>query len=787
MSVEGNRLAQVFIWKEGSAPDLRYARQILSVVNPEASRAIDWDNPPVHLFAVEPPWPGDQWARAISDLQTISYRAGGPNLTDTTRFDLAGWQGTDQRTGDHIFVVIAYRRAVIDVETQATTVNFQGQGLPAPSRSVQRGTQPQPAIPQVPYYPQQPTGPLAWPPSEQPVPESYVYNPMLGGPVSTTGDLSATVAAHSAFLESYKPYYTGFGPRLSAGLIDFFFMSLLQAITIVTGIITAPPQPPADFPAWLGRYGPLALLAILVFGAYHVVQWSLWGQTIGKKLLGLKVVGADGNAPGWGRSILRFVGYIFSISLGGWGVVMVALDLRHQGLHDKIAETFVVPEKTQVPAPAGLPGYTGFNTPQSTRPTRQEVAPQAPAGQLPALGMANLAGDMSYNPVQISMSEASRNENPIPADRITGTTGTPGTPQRDQPSQNGISRAGSPLHDIGETTVPNLAEVLSSGPLQEGMVSQTVAGRGAASALNEQAASNTARARSLFKEGLAQMEGGVLPGSRGYKVEPGPARAAANLFRQAVELVPTSVVYRYFYAIALRYSEGFELAIPELRRVLEQDPTHYEARQQVAYGPRWHDAFAYPAWVSPAPVNADETLPAAIRGLLPPGQQPATRLVLLREGGNKIAAFLSRTPRRDWTRLPTPEMQARLSLFLSRTPYGPIIALYIVVDDGAEHPYIGETFLNPHDPGQPHEDACQLGQNMLEQIARQDRTYLIFADEQDRLLLSRRLVFDAATQVSTARMLYEVQSLPPQVMDQERFRQAAQWHMDHFSLDQVKG
>ncbi|MDQ3704034.1 MAG: RDD family protein [Chloroflexota bacterium] len=776
MSVDGNRLAQVFIWKEGSAPDLRYARQILSVVNPEAARAIDWDNPPVHLFPVEPPWPGDQWARAISDLQTISYRAGGPNLTDTTRFDLAGWQGTDQRTGDHIFVVIAYRRAVIDVDAPAPAADFQGQGLPAPSRSGQRT--PQPPVPQVPYYPQTPTGPIAWPPSEQPVQESYVYSPLLGGAMSTSGDMAATVAAHSAFLESYRPFYVGFGPRLSAGLIDFFFMSLLQIITIVIALVTAPPEPPADFAAWLGRYGSLALLAILVFGAYHVVQWSMGGQTIGKKLMGIKVVGADGNPPGWGRSVLRFVGYIFSISLGGWGVVMVALDLRHQGLHDKIAETFVVPEKAQVPAPAGLPGYTGFSAPTAARPPRQDIAPQPTAGQLPALGMANLAGDTSYNPIQISMSEASRNEAATPADRAAGTT------QQGQAQQPGRSPAS--IHDIGETTIPNLADVLNSGPLQEGIVSQTAA-RTAASAQNEQAAANTVRARTLFKEGLTQMEGGVLPTSRGYNVGPGPARAAANLFRQAVELVPTSVVYRYFYAIALRYSEGFEVAIPELRRVLEQDPTHYEARQQVAYGPRWHDAFAYPAWVSPAPVNANETLPAAIRGLLPPGQQPATRLVLLREGGTKIAAFLSRTPRRDWTNLPTPEMEARLSLFLSRTPYGPILALYIVVDDGAENPYIGETFLNPHDPGQPHEDACQLGQNMLEQIARQDRTYLIFADEQDRLLLSRRLVFDAATQVSTARMLYEVQSLPPQVMDQERFRQAAQWHMEHFPLDQVKG
>ena len=151
----------------------------------------------------------------------------------------------------------------------------------------------------MPYYPQQPTGPLAWPPSEQPVPESYVYNPMLGGAMSTSGDMAATVAAHSAFLEGYKPYYTGFGPRLAAGLIDFFFMSLLQIITIVVAVITASAQPPPDFPAWIARYGPLALLAILIFGAYHVVQWSTWGRRSAKKLRGIRW---------WGRWPIAFLG-----------------------------------------------------------------------------------------------------------------------------------------------------------------------------------------------------------------------------------------------------------------------------------------------------------------------------------------------------------------------------------------------------------------------------------------------------------------------------------------------
>ncbi len=807
MATDGNRLAHIFVWKEGTTPDLQYARQILSVVNPDAARAIEGDNAPISLFSIAPPWPSDLWARAIGDLRGFSaYQANGTDWTDTSRYDLAGWQGNDRRTAEHIFVVTAYRRAA----TTLAESDFEGEGVGAPSQIMAAGTADtagtsRPPIAQVPYYPLRPTGPITWPPQsidtpsqpgqavqvEQPYPAyGYTYNSLVGVPVgATSGDLVGGAAAHSALIDSYKPFYAGFGLRVTAGLIDFFFMSLFQLTTVAALLSAGKGEQPTDPGGWLAAYGLYACMGLAIFATYHVVQWSVWGQTIGKKLVGIKVVTPDGEVPGWGRSMLRMLGYFFSLSLGGWGVVMIALDLRHQGLHDKMAETFVVPEKATVPAPAGLPGYKASRQAQTQPPKvtgiRESADTEEQTGQLharetsSALAMANVAGAPPYNEIQIAMGgEALRGSKPVGAEWQSPYTTNPIASASLNPT---LGRE----QTLDTATIPNLDQI-STGPLDEGIATQEAIG-GTTAPDPQQTPSSTIQARTLFKAGLTQMEAGVSPSLRGYKVEPGPARAASGLFKQALERVPSSVVYRYFYAIALRYSEGFEVAISELRHVLEQDPTHYEARRQVAYGPRWHDAFAYPGWVSPAPIEIGAPLPEAIRALLPPGQQPATRLVLLREGGLKVAAFLSRTPRAAWNTVPNAEMPAYLQLFLSRTPFGPIIALYIVVQDDAQNPYIGETFLNPHDPGAPSEDACQLGQNMLEQIARQDRTYLIFADEDDHLLLSRKLVFDATTQVSTARILYEVQTLPPQVMDQDRFRQAAQWHMDHFSLDQLKG
>src|ERR1044072_7121660 len=60
------------------------------------------------------------------------------------------------------------------------------------------------------------------------------------------------------------------------------------------------------------RFGTLDRLAILVlaFGYYAVCE-GVWAQTIGKKVLGIRVVNVDGSKPGTGpvliRTILRIV------------------------------------------------------------------------------------------------------------------------------------------------------------------------------------------------------------------------------------------------------------------------------------------------------------------------------------------------------------------------------------------------------------------------------------------------------------------------------------------------
>lgn len=84
---------------------------------------------------------------------------------------------------------------------------------------------------------------------------------------------------------------------------------------------------------------------IVLFWGYNVAMVGIFGATIGKMALGLKVVQADLEKPDWLTVIVReIVGKTISLILLGFGFLMVIWDDKRQGLHDKIAETIVIKE-----------------------------------------------------------------------------------------------------------------------------------------------------------------------------------------------------------------------------------------------------------------------------------------------------------------------------------------------------------------------------------------------------------------------------------------------------------
>lgn len=88
---------------------------------------------------------------------------------------------------------------------------------------------------------------------------------------------------------------------------------------------------------------PISLVVGLLYSA--VLTASSWQGTVGKKMLGLQVVDLDGNRLTAGRAIGRYFAYFASSVTLYIGYIMVGLTDNKQGLHDKIAKTYVVKQK----------------------------------------------------------------------------------------------------------------------------------------------------------------------------------------------------------------------------------------------------------------------------------------------------------------------------------------------------------------------------------------------------------------------------------------------------------
>jgi uncharacterized RDD family membrane protein YckC len=112
----------------------------------------------------------------------------------------------------------------------------------------------------------------------------------------------------------------------------------------------------------------LSLAALYVFlipfiaGLYFVVFWSLTGRTIGKSILGLKVVAPSGMPPTIGRSIVRVLGYVVSAIFFWAGYLWVLVDADRKAWHDHMANTFVVYDYSREPARTFLVRGAGDDT-----------------------------------------------------------------------------------------------------------------------------------------------------------------------------------------------------------------------------------------------------------------------------------------------------------------------------------------------------------------------------------------------------------------------------------------
>lgn len=151
-------------------------------------------------------------------------------------------------------------------------------------------------------------------------------DPAGGGPIYT----DAPAFERDGFLG-----YGGFWLRVAAALVDTIILVAAQLILAI--VLGWPYEPPSGI-AGLPHHGANGLIGLL----YEVLFVSSYGGTPGKLLWGLKIVKPNGDRLSMLNALGRYFAKILSAIILLIGFIMVAFTKRKRGLHDILADTFVI-------------------------------------------------------------------------------------------------------------------------------------------------------------------------------------------------------------------------------------------------------------------------------------------------------------------------------------------------------------------------------------------------------------------------------------------------------------
>ena len=151
------------------------------------------------------------------------------------------------------------------------------------------------------------------------------------------------------------PDYADFGKRLVAYLIDALILSVPIGILYGLVIFTLVGSVSASADSGTGQLGAAEagaaigsvvllyiLVPIIMIGYFSYFESSEKQASMGKQVMGLKVVGMNGERISFMNAVGRNASRLISSAICAIGYIMAAFTEKKQALHDMIASTLVV-------------------------------------------------------------------------------------------------------------------------------------------------------------------------------------------------------------------------------------------------------------------------------------------------------------------------------------------------------------------------------------------------------------------------------------------------------------
>lgn len=169
-------------------------------------------------------------------------------------------------------------------------------------------------------------------------PGAVIIPPRAGAGAAVAADRSATVAAAERNLA------VGLGARWLASIIDgLILLAIAIGVGMVWGIVSAASDRRE------GSGGLFLFILIAQFAYFTVTQGGPRMATVGKRAMGMVVVGKDGQAIGYASAAIRY--FILLITSYLFPLLLVAFfTQRRQGLHDLAVGSVVLDRHSYDPA-----------------------------------------------------------------------------------------------------------------------------------------------------------------------------------------------------------------------------------------------------------------------------------------------------------------------------------------------------------------------------------------------------------------------------------------------------
>ncbi len=125
-----------------------------------------------------------------------------------------------------------------------------------------------------------------------------------------------------------------FRTRFDANLLDLCVLLLVMMLASLAFSLDHSSLLESEFAIYIVPY--YLYYAII----YFAVFWWVWGATPGKLIFGLRVVDHTGGPIGLERALVRTVQIPLCL-----GFIWASFDERRQGVHDKMAGTYVIDKR----------------------------------------------------------------------------------------------------------------------------------------------------------------------------------------------------------------------------------------------------------------------------------------------------------------------------------------------------------------------------------------------------------------------------------------------------------